>query len=50
MYGYTATKGNEMMFNEDLIEGLFKIRNRGYSGIRQWLRECVRIERERRGR
>lgn len=37
-----------MTFNQNLITGLFKSRNK-YPETRDWLRQCVRIERKRRG-
>jgi len=38
-------------FNQQLIQGLWKIRNRdGLTGIRDWLRQCVEIERRQKDR
>lgn len=47
----TTTKEQEMPrrnFNLELIEGLYKIRN-SYE-VRDWLRQCVRLERKRRSK
>ncbi len=45
----TTTKEREMPrrnFNLELIEGLVKIRNK-YPDTRNWLRQCIELERKR---